>query len=52
MDQIQLVNNISQVTGSARLYIFFNYRWRHRKGIAIYTATEVNLHQNSQLARS
>ncbi len=48
MDQIQLDNAISQVTESACLYISFNYRWRHTKGIA----TEVNLHQNSRLARS
>ncbi len=28
-------------------YYFDDYRGHHRKGIAIYTATEVNLHKKS-----
>jgi hypothetical protein len=34
-----------RVNGTARFYYFDDYKGHHRKGIAIYTATEVNLHK-------
>jgi hypothetical protein len=35
-----------RVNGTARFYYFDECRGHHRKGIAIYTATEVHLHKN------
>ncbi len=31
-------------------YISIDYRWRHRKGIAIFNATEVNLWQKTMVS--
>ncbi len=42
----QVIKGVAKPTGTARFYIVIDYRGRHRKGIRIYKAEEVNLQKN------